>query len=204
MIAGGFQGKIPAVSDAEKNDAFVNLKNSLQEKLLQKSINQIPDGFILFKDAIFVDANDSNLLSTYNNTDNTATFTEKGTLYGILFNEQKLTKKIAIDNIEKYDGSDVYISNIKDLVFSLPNKDGLSFNDLKNISFNLSGSAKIIWKLDVNKFTNDLLGKSKTDFNQVLSQYANIESASLTLNLPWKASIPSQNKDVKVIVNYPK
>ena len=55
----------------------------------------------------------------------------KGTLSGILFNEIKLTKKIAENNIEKYDGSNVYLPNIRDLKFSLSNKDSISLADAK-------------------------------------------------------------------------
>ena len=203
-ITGGFKGKAPDVPNAEKASIFLNLRNSLQAKLLQKSINLIPEGFILFKDAIFLKADDSAILSTYNKEDNTTMFTLKGTLYGILFNEQKLTKKIALDNIENYDGSDVYISNIRDLAFSLQNKDNVLFDSVRNISFNLSGPAKIVSRLDVDKFINDLLGKTKKDFTQLLSQYGNIESATLTVNPPWKMSIPDKSKNLKVIINYPK
>jgi hypothetical protein len=130
--------------------------------------------------------------------------TLKGTLYGFLFDEQELTKKIAENNIDKYDGSEIYIPNIRDLTFSLSNKNNISFDNVKNIDFNLSGPAKIIWKLDVNKFTTDLLGKSKKGFNLLLSQYSNIDSATLTLSPFWKMSIPDKTKDIKIIVNYPK
>ena len=75
---------------------------------------------------------------------------------------------------------------------------------MKSINFNLSGPAKIVWKLDENKFITDLLGKLKKDFNQILSQYPNIDSATLTLSPFWKRSISDQAKKIKVIVNYPK
>ncbi len=202
-ITGGFVGKAPDIADADKTAAISELKNTLQAKLLQKATGQIPSGFILFKDAVFVNADDAGITSVYNK-DNSMTLTENGTLYGILFNEQKLTGKIAGDNIDKYDGADVYIPNIRSLIFSLSNKDNVSFNDATNISFNLSGPAKIVWKLDTDKFTSDLLGKSKKDFTQILSGYPNIESAILRLSFPWMQSIPEKAKDIKVIVNYPR
>jgi len=202
-ITGGFIGKAPAISDAEKTTAALDLKTTLQTKLFKKATDQIPSGFVLFKDAIFINTDDSNISSTYNK-DNSVTLTLNGTLHGFLFNEQKLTKKITEDNIEKYDESDVYIPNIRNLIFTLTNKDNISLGDVKNINFNLSGADKIVWKTDVNKFTADLLGKSKNDFNQILSQYPNINSATLTLNPIWEMSIPDQAKDIKVIVNYPK
>ena len=203
-ITGGYVGKAPDVADVDKTTALVDLKTSLQAKLLQQATNQTPDGFILFKDAVFVNADDSNISSVYNK-DNSVTFTENGTLYGILLNEQDLTKKIATDNVNKYngDGSDIYLPNIKDLVFSLSNKDNTSFTDIQNINFNLSGSSKIVWRLDVNKFTNDLLGKSKSDFTQILAKYPNIDSATLKLSPVWKMTIPDKLKSIKVTVNYP-
>ena len=199
-IVGGLVGKIPVVSDADKTLALADLNTILKAKLMQKANDH--NGFILFKDAIFINIDDSNISLT-DNKDNSATLTESGTLDGILFDEQKLTQKIAKDNVDKYDGGDVYLPNIKDLIFTLVNQDSVSFDNLQNINFNLSGPAKIVWRLDENKFTSDLLGKSKSDFNKILSQYPNINSATLTLSPFWKMSIPNKAKDIKVIVNYP-
>jgi hypothetical protein len=225
-ITGGFVGNAPDISQADLDVAQGELKTTLQNDLLMKATAQIPDGFILFKDATFLDTNDSDMSSVYN-PDGSATLTLSGTFYGIILNEQQLTQKIATDNIDKYDGSDVYISNIKDLVFSMSANDSTSnttatstaatntttvdtssadsnsIATAQTINFNLSGPAKIVWKVDVDKFTSDLLGRSKSDFSQILSQYPNIDSATLTITPIWKPSIPSQTKNVKVIVNYP-
>ncbi|MES3031626.1 MAG: hypothetical protein V4699_00075 [Patescibacteria group bacterium] len=205
-ITGGFVGKAPVVSPADLAIATNDLKTALQAKLLQKAIDQIPDGFILFKDAIFLNTGNSNnepdIASTYNN-DNTMTLTLKGTLDGILLNEQKLTNKIVTDKVDKYDGSDVYIPNIRALTFSLSNKDSVSFGDVKNISFNLSGPATIVWRVDEGQLIADLLGKTKKDFNQILSQYPNINSADLVVSPFWVRSLSEKSKDIKVIVNYP-
>lgn len=201
-ITGGFNGKSPVLTDVLKTSTINDLKDSLQAKLLKKATDQTPPGFILFKNAVFLNIDEENISLVTGGTDVPVKI--KGTLYGILFNEQKLTKKIAEDNIDKYDGSDVFIYNIRDLNFSLFNKDNNSFSNMKNINFSLSGPAKITWKLDENKFAADLLGKPKGNFNQILSQYPNIDSATLTLTPLWRMSIPDQSKDIKVIVNYPK
>ncbi len=204
-ITGGFVGKAPAVSEAEQATAINDLKTALHVKLLQKATSQIPTGFILFKNAIFLNTDDSNISSTYNK-DNSMTLTLKGTLNGILLDEQKLTKKIVGDTIDKYDGSNVYIPNIRALTFSLSNsnRDSISLGNVGNIDFNLSGVAKIVWKLDENKLLTDLLSKSKKDFNQILLQYPNIDSADLVISPFWKISLPGKTKNIKMIVNYPK
>ena len=207
-IKGGFTGKIGVVSPLEETRVRQELRNILQAKLLKKATDQIPSGFILFKDATFLKINDDGV-DIAPSTGNTVMVNAKGTLYGFLFNEKKLTKKIAENIIEKYDGSEVYIPNIKNLNFSLTPQAGSSdqqssFDNMQNISFNLSGPFVIVWKVDEDKFLNDILGKNKADFNQILSQYQNIDSASLTLSPFWRRSIPENKKDVQIIVNYPK
>jgi hypothetical protein len=201
-LSGGFIGKAPVVSEENKALAISKIKNNLQARLLKNAINQTPNGFILFKNAIFLDTNDSNITSSYG-VDKSMVFKIKGTLYGILFNEQKITKQIAEKNIEKYDGSNVFISNIKDLTFNTSNKENISFADLKGVDFNLSGSVKIIWKIDTDKLVTDLLGKSKKAFNEMLSQYESIDSATLKITPFWRNTIPDKIKNIKISANYP-
>ena len=197
-IAGGIVGKSRQVSDLQKIEIEKELKTILENKIFNKISSQIP-GFLLYKDTVFLKADD--FVTGPVSPDGSVVLTLKGTLYGIVFNEQKLTQKIAKDNIEKYDGSDIYMPNIKDLTFSLSNKDTVSFDSVKDINFNLSGPAKIVWKLDVNKFTADLLNKSKKDINQILAQYPNINSALVKLSPPWTQALPSKTKNIKVIVD---
>ncbi|OGI60141.1 hypothetical protein A2641_03600 [Candidatus Nomurabacteria bacterium RIFCSPHIGHO2_01_FULL_37_25] len=214
-ITGGFIGKVNVISDTDKAAILTELNSSLKTKLLAKATNQIPPGFILFKDAIFLNTEEP-IISLTPDQNNNFTITLKGTLFGFLLNEQKLTQKIAQDNIDKYDGSDVYISNIRNLTFSistvhaqewqtnLSDKKNIPVENLQKIDFNLSGVAKIVWKLDENQLINDFLGKSKKDFNQILSEYDNIDSANLKISPFWKTSLPDKIKNIKIIINYPK
>lgn len=202
-IAGGFKGQAPVVSDEQKLTAISDLKTALRTKLLKNATGQIPDGFVLFKNAIFFNTSEAEV-DLVSAKDNMLPIKLQGTLYGLLFNENKLTKKIVESGIEKYDDSAVFIPNIRDLTFSLSDKSYATLAEAKNINFNLSGSAKIVWQLDTNKFINDLSGKSKKDFNQILLQYPNIDSANLALSPFWRSSIPDKMENIKVIVNYPK
>lgn len=202
-ITGGFKGGLPIISDTDKTNTVSELKTILQAKLLKKATDQIPNGFILFKNAVFLNTEDD-VIDTTSITDNMLPIKLKGTLYGLLFNENQLTKIIIEDNVEGYDGSEVYLSNIKDLIFSLLDKNSISSADIKSINFNLSGAVKVVWKLDEAKFIDDLLGKSKKDFSQILLQYPNIDSADLVISPIWRMSIPDNIEDIKVIVNYPK
>lgn len=200
-ISGGIVGKSRQISDLQKIETEQELKTTLENKLFNEISNQIP-GFLLYKDATLFKVDD--LMAGPVSADGSAVFTLKGTLYGIIFNEQKLTQKIIKDSIENYDNSEVFIPNIKDLTFSLFDKENILFDSVRNINFNLSGPVKIIWKLDVDKFTADLSNKPKKDFNQILLLYPNIDSLLVKLNPPWIRYIPGKIKNIKVTVDYEK
>ncbi len=202
-IFGGFTGKAPIVSDLDKASAVNELRAALSAKLESKIADQIPNGFILFKDAVFLDIGDKEATFTPDQN-NVLVADVKGTIYGFIFDEKKLTQKIAGDTIDKYDDSKVEIPNLKDLAFALSNKENISFADAKNISFSLSGNVNIIWKIDQEKFVSDLLSKSKDDFNQILSKYKSIDSAELVMRPFWKSSFPDKASKIDVIINYPK
>jgi len=202
-IVGGFSGKAPVVSSLDKTTAISELKPLLEAKLLKKVTDQVPNGFVLFKDAIFFSTDDKD--ATFTSGENNALVVNvKGTLYGFLLDEKKLTKKIAESIIDKYDGSEIYMPNISKLAFSLSDKENISFADVKNISFTLTGTPRIIWKVDEKKLITDMLGKEKESFNKILEQYPNIASAELVIRPFWKSIFPEKSKDIEIIVNYPK
>ncbi len=201
-ISGGYIGQTPQMSETDKASAVAELKGILQEKLLKKANAELPEGFILYKDAVSLNADQAPSFSL--SLDNHVSVTLHGTLYGIILNEKNLTKKISEILIDQYDGSEVYIPNIKDLAFMLTSKDTDSLNEAKKISFNLSGNPKIIWRVDEDSLASSLVNSSKKDFNTILSKFPSVASAELTLRPAWKNSFPEKVKDIKVKVNYPK
>jgi hypothetical protein len=200
-ITGGAKGKFPSVSSAERDIALTALKTTLNDKLLKKATDQIPKDFVLFKDAVILNTEDQKLKSEIGKTEVPVGI--KGTLYGILLNEKQLSKKIAEGVVEDYDGSDVYIQNIKNLKFTLANRESISSADLKDISFNLTGKTKLVWRFDEAKFKEGLLGEKKTMFNKLLAKYPNINSADLVIEPFWRSSFPDKPEKIKIIVNYP-
>ena len=203
-ITGGLKGKYYKIPDVEKTKIVDELKKTLSDKLLQKIVNQTPPGFILFKDAFFLNINENNENPTARAdvADDMVDISIKGTLHGFIFDEKNLTKKIAGNVVEKYDGSSVHIPDIKNLTFSLSNKN-VSFSEVKNIDFNLSGPSKIVWDVDSSKLISSLVGRDKKEFTSILDQYMYIDSANLKISPIWKLSLPNKRENIKVIVNEP-
>ncbi len=202
-ITGGLLGKSSQLSDSEKEKTIKELSDSLSTKLLQKVKNQIPTDFVLLSNATFLNIDESNVAPT--DVPGNFKVSIKGTFYGIIFNKEKLTKEIINTSLEKTDDQNVLVSNLESLSISSFDKNLITLpeSEMKDITFNLSGTVKIVWKVDGEKLVSDLLGKNKKDFNQVLSQYPNIDSAQLTIKPVWENSFPSKSKDIKIVINYP-
>ncbi|MDQ3076155.1 MAG: hypothetical protein M3Q34_03445 [bacterium] len=200
-IAGGLKGKFNFISTEDKTKVENELKTTLEDKLLKKITEEIPEGYVLLKNATIFKTDDKEMSLV--SKDKEVPFVLRGTLYGFLFEEKSLTKKIVETVVPDYDNSEVYITNIKDVAFTTTLPAGTtSYLNVKDIDFNLSGTPKIVWKVDEEKLRNSLLSKSKDDFNQILAQFTNIDKANLTLRPIWRRNIPGKSKDVKIIVNY--
>jgi hypothetical protein len=200
-ISGGLVGKARQVSEIEKTSAINELKDSLRDKLLQKATNQTPSGYLLYDDAIFIQFDNGTVGDALEN--GMVPVKVKGTFYGFLFDEKKLTKRIVQNNLEKYANEDVFIPNIRSFKFTLNNKENINFAEVKDINFDLVGNSKIVWRIDTESLLNEVLGRDKKDFNQILTQYANIDSAELVIKPVWRKTFPDKLKDIKILVNYP-
>ncbi len=197
-MTGGLVGRTRLVDPEDKARTEAELKVGLESKLFKKATDQLPAGFILFKGASNLEVSDIQTSTEGGVT----TLSLKGTLSGFLFEEKKLAKKIAEVVVPGYDGAEVGIPNLANLIFRLSPL-AASFAEAKNISFFLSGPAKIVWQLDAGKLAGELAGKKKKDFNQILSAYP-VASGELVLRPFWKTSFPEKSADIQVVVNYPK
>jgi hypothetical protein len=201
-ITGGLKGKSRQVSQFDKENAIKELKENLSNKLFQKAKDQIPKNFVLLKDAMYLNVDDESETPADNNGNVVVRL--KGTFNGIIFNKENLEKEILTASLSKDDNTDAYVSNMESLIFSKPDKELITLNDMKDITFNLSGNPKIVWRVDDNKIKEELFGKNKDDFNQVLAGYIKIiDSANLKVKPVWQKSLPLNSKKIKIIVNYP-
>jgi hypothetical protein len=157
-ITGGFKGKIGVIDPKNKEGIVSILNETLKSKLLQKATAQIPPGFILFKDASFLNTELIDPTQEQIKEDSLIIKT-KGVFYGFLFREEELTKKIIEGNLPNYDKNPVFIPDLKNLNFVLAQNDSKNLGSInpQNISFTLKGNAQITWLVDTDKLKKDLL-----------------------------------------------
>lgn len=201
VISGGFKGLKKIVNLEDQDLARKELEANLQTTLLQKAREQLPEGYILFKDATFFKF--ASNLEEASTEVGTVPFSVKGTLYGFLFKETNLINEIMNIKFPAEKDRNIYIQNLEDLSFSLSDKE-LSFVDAKSITFKLVGPVSVVSLVEKNKILSDLKGKKKKDFNNILSAYKNIDSADLVIKPIWESDIPDKVDAIKVEINYPK
>lgn len=196
-MSGGAKGNLNYVSIEDYKKTQDGLTSVLKDKLLKQALAQTPGGFVVFNDGVFLKPEVA-VPNVYSKT-NLITVTQKGTLYAFLFDEKKLTKKIAEDSISQFDGSDAVIPDLKDLKFTLKNKTLVDPAAAKEISFSLSGQADVVWTVDQMKLADDLAGKKKKDFKDILSNYESIDRAEVAFKPFWRNTFPDDPKKIKIV-----
>jgi hypothetical protein len=200
-MTGGSEGVMYTLAEAEKNQATTDLKKALYDKLLAEVTSEFPPGFMYFDNGVFFTADESG--ATFSGKTENINAIMKGKISVIVFNEAKLSQYLAKSTMSQYDGSPVTIEGLKDLKFTIKNKETVAPTDAKEILFTLDGDAKFVWDVDVSKLKSDLAGKSKEEssFKQILSSYTGIDTAELTIRPFWKRTFPKNEQNIHVIVN---
>lgn len=192
----GFSGTVHVASPEDIASVTDELENSLKEILLSQARSQVPGDFILYDDAVFFSFSVPEKLEE--TTKDVIDFEETGVLYGVLFNKNELSKRIAEKGVATYDGGDVLAHGLTDLVFSVNNREEFNPTGDTEIIFNLSGETTVVWDVDETSLVRDLEGISKIDFLGVIDSYSNIQKAEATLRPFWKKMFPETSDDITI------
>lgn len=194
-MTGGFKGMEANISEEERAKLKEKLSDELKASLTTKAIAQVPAEFIYYEDGVFFTPADSLLVAK---VDGKVKATLSGTLSVILFNEGKLARYLAKENITGYDNSDLTLQGLKAMRFELNNKTQITPKESKDITFDLEGEADFVWSVDVDALRDSLVGKKKREFTSVLSTITAIESAEVSLNPLWVTTFPADKKDISI------
>lgn len=199
-MTGGMIGEVKTVSSADEEAARTKLRAELEDRQSDLNQPQIPDGFILFDDAIFYTYSEAGIESEGEGvSENEAVVVEKLSFNGILFNKAELSQFLANRFIPDYDGEPVMIANFDELEFSLVNKDEITDpNNLSELEFTLNGSPRIVWEVDEITLKNDIKGLKKEAVTQIIGSYSSIARSNQSFRPFWISTVPNNDEKIKI------
>ena len=200
-MAGGASGTVHVASADDMTAARNDLIKTLTEKLDKEYVAQIPKGYVAYPNATILKVADADLSGS---PDANVPVTVTGTLHVFLLPVDSFTTAIAAKAIDTYDNSPVTIENIKDLDVSIENGDSITDPlSVKTISLAVKGDPEIVYSVDQDKIVGSLLGKNKSDFDNLMSAFPSVFSASLSIHPFWVHTIPESADKIAVAVADP-
>ena len=206
-ITGGEKKIIRDISNTQRESILLEMEPILREKLMEKiseKIRQIPEGFVLFDDAVFIEIGEEEI--TAGEDLDTSIISLKGTLFGFLLNKEELSNSIFSKLINDYEKGTAYITSFDNIKFSLIDKEKImpsNVNSVANINFTLLGDSQMVYKINTETLASEFIGRRKNEFENILSKHEHIYSANLSIRPVWKKDFPKVKEKIEVIVNYP-
>jgi len=195
-MTGGFSGNQKTVSPSDESRVRNSLQDELRDVIRGEAQSQVPEGFVLYDDGVFVSFASQPNEST--DDDDRVLVVEEALLHGIIFNEQDLARLVAVNTVASYEGGDVEVLGIDTLDFSIVDIELVEPLLVETIDFTLSGSDIVVWLFDEQRLKEDLAGKHRRDTEMVLSAYPAIEEAQVVLRPFWKRLFPENPEKIKV------
>ncbi len=192
-MTGGFEGKRLTVSPAALETTRATIREELRKALLAAAFSQKPNGFRLDESTVIVEFSDLPNEDQKDSVD----VRVKGTLYGVLIDEQKLAAFVAEHAVAGYDGSAIRIANPDALSVDL-NLGAEPVWESTQVSVDLNGNPRLVWSVDTDRLARDLAGKDKEAINTVLTGYPAIASAEAVVRPFWRRSFPEDPVKISI------
>lgn len=182
-MSGGFVGAMRVVADSDLTSAREEIEKNLRDRLEQQAQDSIPNEFVLYKEGMYfvtrpLDRQD------VEGSETTVRLEETATLHAVMFPRTLLAQALAKDAVPNYDGAPVSVTDLDLLrVEVMPKEESAWLETALNLT--LTGDTRIIWGVDQESLVTALLGKKKTEFNDVLAGIPSINEAHVEFRPAW-------------------
>lgn len=194
-MAGGFSGTRPTVSESTIEAQTTALQTELQNQLTEEAKTKIPEGYILVPGAYTITYEPQpDTPGQGNNVD----VKMKGTMTAVVFPNQALAKAVAYQVVGTYSGQPVELQKTDALKITPASSD--SPVAAQTYAFNLTGNARVVWKIDEARIAGAVAGKTRDGAQVVLSGFPEVDKALLVLRPFWSSSFPQDPDKIKVSV----
>lgn len=195
-MSGGFVGERPSVSQSTKDKQYATMQTKLAGDLEKELADKIPADYVLVPGAS---------VTTYTpNPDTagasgTATLSETGRITAAIFPNEALARAIAFKSVGTYAGQPVTVKDVGNLV-AKPVEPSIA-PDATQFDFNLSGTATILWQIDLAKIAGAVAGKTRGEAEIALKSFPEVDRATLVLRPFWSSHFPADPAKIKVSVD---
>ncbi|MEK7579098.1 MAG: hypothetical protein AAB460_01015 [Patescibacteria group bacterium] len=200
-MTGGFAGIVKTASAADTEAAQVALEGELKTALLTKAAATLPEGFTLVPESAIYAFEP--LPNKEGDSANTVAIRVQGTLTALAIETDKIAEEVARTRITDYAGEEVTFVDADTLSVSIPDVNDLNIETATSVPLRITGPATLVWKVDTEALTKDLLGKRRSFTPTVFSAYPGILRADVVVQPFWKRSLPDEASDITVRVASP-
>ncbi len=194
-ITGGFKGETFALSEAEEKEQQLLLETKLKENLLTEARTELPEGFIIYDEAVILEKDAPEAVSSGEGTK----LVQKGKIHAFIFKEENLTRELVKEAVADFDKNKVVIKDIENLSISLMSASEIDPADVDSISISAKGNTEIIWQIDEEAIKDVLVGIKERKFQSVVSEFKSIEKAELIIKPIWKTTVPTDLERIDVV-----
>lgn len=195
-MTGGASGTVPVVNAATENAAKNALVTALGPDLEASIKNQIPAGYILLPGAATTTYRE--LAPAASATTGMVDIKEQGTITAVVFPNTALAKAIAgAVPALNYRGESLTLATTTNLTFSTPNFPEPSTS---SFSFTLTGTAPLVYSVDVSRIAAAIAGKTRSAAEVELSNYPEVDRAIILLRPFWRQTFPEDPASISVTV----
>jgi hypothetical protein len=192
-LAGGFSGIQKVVAEADRAKAKASIEAEVTDALVKEVFAGMTADVAYFTNGYSIDWK---TLPEQSPSASEVTITQEGTISVVVFDKKALGRAVASEEIDKFDGQPVVITNLDKIAFK-PKAD-FKPGTSESIAFNLSGTASFEWFYDEATLKEALLGKSRSEIPAVLQKYPTIEKAGISLRPFWSRTFPDSLDKITV------
>ncbi|MDQ5883306.1 MAG: hypothetical protein QG654_219 [Patescibacteria group bacterium] len=194
-ISGGFKGETFALSAEEETTQKLALETKLKESLLEKARAELPEGFIIYDDAVILEKEAPEAVSS----DAGTKLLLKGKLHAFIFKKENLIRELVKEAVPDFDKNKVTIKDLESISLSLMSASEIDPTDVDSISVSVKGNTEIIWEIDEQAIKDVLVGVKERKFESIIGEFKSIEKAELQIKPIWKTTVPSEIDRINVV-----
>lgn len=199
-LTGGASGLVYTLDEGGINRVDSLAQTTIKSDLLQKVKALVPEGYILYPDAMTYSYSSGNNIMSKTAE---AEIEIEGTLAVILLEEKSLMNnviKVSLPEIKGDELKEISILDLDKLIFNFIDKEQIVTKELNSIHFSLTGDINAIWRPNIDILKTKLLGVEKDNVSAIFREDPGISSALVKIFPPWQSYLPKDLNKINIIL----